>query len=90
MDSDGVCFRVNEVHLSEQRACDSLSFFSCLLTLLNLFLLNLLRGPVQPPSVFLPASSACKEGQKTQRGQAATYAEMTSDVNKVLHGEHLM
>lgn len=59
--------------------------------LLNLFfLLSSLRGPAQPPSVFLPASSACKEGQETQRGQAASYAWMTSNVNRVLRGEHLI
>lgn len=78
MDSNGICLGVNGVHLF-QKACDSLSFFLCLLMLLNLFLLNLLRGPVQPPFVFFPASSAL--GQKTQRGQAASYMWMTLTIN---------
>ena len=57
MDSNGICSTVNGVHLFQETACDSLSFFLCLLTLLNLFLVNLLGGPVKPPSVFLPVSS---------------------------------
>lgn len=63
MDSNGICFRVNEAHLFlRQRACDSLSVL-CLVKLLNLFLflLNLLRGPHLSSSMLLEPLSRAKK-----------------------------